>query len=111
MQTTNRDMVKVQSALQEIEKRQETGQVPFTCFYIKEGELIGSYFCGDEQEKDSVLFLNKGYPDPVFLLNLINQHCQYLKEEVKVYTLDILDRRETELYEKVRPKSSIFVNL
>lgn len=111
MHTTNRDVAKVQSALQEIERRRETRQIPFTCFYVKEGELIGSYFCGDEQEKDSVLFLNKGYPDTVFLLNLIDQHCQYLEEEVKVYTLDTLDRRETELYEKIRPKSSIFVNL
>ena len=108
MHITTKNWRQVRKALEEVEKRQEMGHLPFTCFYRKEGELIGSYFCGDEQEGDFVLFINKDYPDPVFVINLINQHCQFLNDEVKVYTLD---KKGTELYKMVKPKSSIFVDL
>ena len=98
----------VREALKEVEDRRRIGQIPFTCFYRSRGKLIGSYFCGDDEEGETVLFVNKDYSDPALLVDLINQHCQFLNDEVRVYTLDA---RGIELYEMIHPQNSIFVEL
>ena len=98
----------IQKALEEIKERQEEGRIPFTCFYRRQGDLVGSYFCGDDEEGEFVLFLNKSYSNPTLLVKLISHHCQILNDAVQVYALD---DAAVKLYEKVvNPKEAIFVD-
>lgn len=108
MSLLNDSWSRVREALEEVEERRRVGQIPFTCFYRRKGILIGSYFCGDDEEGEFVLFINKDYSDPALLVDLISQHCQFLNDEVGVYTLDA---RSTKLYGTVNPKNSISVEL
>lgn len=108
MPAINVNWENIHEALEEIKERQEEGRIPFTCFYRRKGHLVGSYFCGDDEEGEFVLFLNKNYSNPTLLVNLISHHCQVLNNTVQVYALD---RAAVELYQRVvNPRESICVD-
>lgn len=98
---------KIQEILEELARTEYRLEMPFTYYYRKAEKIIGSYFCGDEKE-DFILFVNKDYPNPSLIIDLIDQHCHILNQEVLVYTLD--DRGIT-LYESVTPENYMIIDL
>ena len=97
----------IQEILKKVEQPDSRLERPLTCYYRKAGKIIGSYFCGDEEE-DFILFINKDYPNPSLIIDLINQHCQILNQEVLVYPLD---EKGITLYETVTPKNYLMIDL
>ncbi|ACK72950.1 hypothetical protein PCC7424_4588 [Gloeothece citriformis PCC 7424] len=91
----------------EARKRKKLGRLPFTYYYQKLGKIIGSFFCGD-QDEDFILFFHLDYSDPSLILKLIEQHCQVLKEEILVYPLRT---KGIELYETVTPENHLIIEL
>ena len=108
MMFINNNWSQVKRALAEVEERKRQGLIPFTCFYRRQGKLLGSYFCGDDEEGEFVLFVDKDYSEPAVIVDLISQHCQFLNDDVRVYTLD---KPGIEMYEMVHPQNFICVEI
>lgn len=98
---------KIQDIIKKLEQPDSRLERPFTCYYRKAGKIIGSYFCGDEKD-DFILFVNKDYPNPSLIIDLIDQHCHILNQEVLVYTLD---DKGIMLYESVTPENYMIIDL
>nr|ADN17564.1 hypothetical protein Cyan7822_5703 [Gloeothece verrucosa PCC 7822] len=102
---SNRNLIR--KFVLEAKQRQKTGEVPFTYYYKKSDNFVGSFFCGDETD-EFVLFFCIDYYEQDLILELIAEHCYALNEEVLVYPLTT---KAIELYETVTPENFLIVEI
>lgn len=97
----------LQEILEKIELPAYRFQRPLTCYYRKAGQIIASYFCGDKKD-DFRLFINKDYPNKSLLIDLIDEHCHILNQDILVYTLD---NESMNLYKTIEPTNFFVIDL